>query len=477
MWQSTPMNVMDYHSTRGQAPAVGFEEALLRGLAPDGGLYVPEHWPTISSSTLAGFRGATFAEVAARLLAPYAAGAFDYKALHGLAEKAYGSFDHKAVAPLVRLGAKDFIMELHHGPTLAFKDVAMQFLGRLFDAVLERRDRRVSIIGATSGDTGAAAIEAFRGQDRVDVFILHPKGRVSEVQRRIMTSVQDENIHNIAIEGSFDDCQRIVKAMFRDQKFSESVGLGGVNSINWVRLAVQIVYYFTAIADYAADGERLSFVVPTGNFGDIFAGYAAKRMGAPMNTLCVAVNDNDILARAINTGEYQPRGVRITSSPSMDIQVASNFERLIYEAGGRNAEDTRAFIAAVDTPTGARMNPHTLAEIRRDFSAETADEHETAEAIAAHLAATDALIDPHTAVGVVALEKARLRGEIPGPAVVLSTAHPAKFPKAVKDACGREPALPNRFSDLYDRPEKLLDAANEVEAIKAIVRDRTRVGG
>ena len=368
---------MDYISTRGDAPAVGFEQALLKGLAPDGGLYVPRDWPRFSQNELNAFAELDFAAAAARILAPLAAGALSEEQLLEMAQAAFASFDDPAVvAPLFQFGEQDWLMELYHGPTLAFKDVAMQLLGRLFVDVLARRDRRVTIIGATSGDTGAAAIEAFRGQERVDVFILHPAGRVSEVQRRIMTSVEDGNIHNIAIEGSFDDCQRIVKTLLSDKPFAERYALGGVNSINWARLAVQIVYYFTTAASLGRLDLPTSYVVPTGNFGDIFAGYAAKRMGLPVDKLVIAVNENDILHRTLESGVYQSRGVKATNAPSMDIQIASNFERLVYEAGGRDAEAVKAFIEASLSQEGATLAPHALEAIRSDFTSARADEDE-----------------------------------------------------------------------------------------------------
>ena len=467
---------MDYISTRGDAPAVGFEQALLKGLAPDGGLYVPRDWPRFSQNELNAFAELDFAAAAARILAPLAAGALSEEQLLEMAQAAFASFDDPAVvAPLFQFGEQDWLMELYHGPTLAFKDVAMQLLGRLFVDVLARRDRRVTIIGATSGDTGAAAIEAFRGQERVDVFILHPAGRVSEVQRRIMTSVEDGNIHNIAIEGSFDDCQRIVKTLLSDKPFAERYALGGVNSINWARLAVQIVYYFTTAASLGRLDLPTSYVVPTGNFGDIFAGYAAKRMGLPVDKLVIAVNENDILHRTLESGVYQSRGVKATNAPSMDIQIASNFERLVYEAGGRDADAVKAFIEASLSQEGATLAPHALEAIRSDFTSARADEDEIRGAIKAFYETQDMLIDPHTAIGVVAMQKARASGALTGPAVTLSTAHPAKFPEAVEGACGRYPDLPPRFGDLYERAERLLTADNSADAIKAVIADKAAI--
>ncbi len=468
---------MDYISTRGEAPSVGFEEALLTGLAPDGGLYVPKVWPSFSAEVIAAMEGQSFDEVAAQILAPFAADAMDIEQLRALTKAAYSSFSDPRVAPLTSLSDDDYLMELYHGPTLAFKDVAMQLLGQLFGHALEKRDERVTIIGATSGDTGAAAIEAFRGQDRVDVFIFHPEGRVSEVQRRIMTSVQDANVFNIAVEGDFDDCQRIVKSLFADRPLAEKLSLSGVNSINWVRLAVQIVYYFTTHAALVGKGgEALSYVVPTGNFGDVFAGYAAKRMGLPVNKLCVAVNDNDILDRTLRSGRYERRGVVKTTSPSMDIQVASNFERLVFEASGRNSEIVKSFISGVEKSEGAALPSDVLTEIQKDFISGRVDEGEVTEAIEYYWRKYNQLIDPHTAVGLAAMEKARKEGALDGPVVTLSTAHPAKFPEAVEAASGQVPQLPAHFSDLYQREERCQKAPNDVQAIKEILLSSARAG-
>lgn len=465
---------MQYVSTRGRAPQVGFEQVLLDGLAPDGGLYVPVSWPRLSEHDTATLLSAPFAEAAAQIVARFAGDAVSLEDLRAMAARAYAGFDHPDTAPVSSYGDERWLLELYHGPTLAFKDVAMQFLGQLFEHVLAKRGGRLTIIGATSGDTGAAAIEAFAGLDRVDVFILHPKGRVSDVQRRIMTSVLSENIYNIAIDGTFDDCQRIVKTLFADRPFAEGVSLGGVNSINWIRLAVQIVYYFTAPHMTGVKDAPLSFSVPTGNFGDIFAGYAAKRMGAPVDKLIVAVNENDILHRALATGEYAARNVIQTTSPSMDIQVASNFERLMFEAGGRDHTLVEQFIAAIDAGQGAHIDPETLAVMRQDFVSARAGETEIAAAIKGFHNAQKRLIDPHTAVGVVCADKVRADGVVQGPVVTLSTAHPAKFPEAVAAASGETPSLPAHLHDLYERPEKCVTIENDAAAIKAYILNHTR---
>ena len=471
---------MEFISTRGKSPKVGFEQALLEGLAPDGGLYVPTIWPLVDQKTQDWMAEASFAEVAALIISKFSGDAFDYNALLPLAEKAYGSFSHPQTTPVSRFGeqgAQDWLLELYHGPTLAFKDVAMQFLGQLFASVLKRQNKRVTIIGATSGDTGAAAIEAFRGLEQVDVFILHPHGRVSDVQRRIMTSVNEPNIFNIAVDGTFDDCQRIVKELFADRPLTEQLSLGGVNSINWVRLAVQIVYYFTTAAALKEQTSKLSFVAPTGNFGDIFAGYAAKKMGAPIDRLCIAVNDNDILYRAITTGRYQPLGVKQTTSPSMDIQVASNFERLIFEASGRDASVAQHFVDAVGTPEGATIPAGVLDAIAQDFIAEKATEAEVAEIILDFSKGENRLIDPHTAVGIAAMRKARAAETLTSAVVTLSTAHAAKFPDSVEAAAGARPSLPSQFSDLNDRPETCMSAPADRQAIKDILMTHAKAAG
>ena len=465
---------MKYISTRGAASAVGFERVLLEGLAPDGGLYVPHTWPAFDREEIDAFEGITFAQAAAQVIAKFAGDAVPVETLIALAERAYATFDREEVAPVIPFGDEDWLMELYFGPTLAFKDVAMQYLGQLFAHVLEGTGERVTIIGATSGDTGAAAIEAFRGLDNVDVFILHPHKRVSEVQRRIMTSVIEPNIVNIAVEGDFDDCQAIVKELFADRPFAERLSLGGVNSINWVRLAVQVVYYFTTAAALGRLSEPTSFVVPTGNFGDIFAGYAAKRMGLPIDKLCVAVNDNDILHRALSSGVYRPLGVKQTTSPSMDIQVASNFERLVFEASGRDHEIVKDFIAGARSADGATIPAPVLNEIRRDFLSATVGEDEISRTIAEFQARHDLLIDPHTAVGVAAMTSLRASGVLTRPAVTLATAHPAKFPEAVTAASGRAPVLPARFADLYERREECLTAAASADAIKTILIEKAR---
>lgn len=465
---------MKYISTRGLAPAVDFEGALLAGLAPDGGLYMPESWPHFSIEEARAIGSLPYAQAAAEILSRFAGESFTKSELAAMTSEAYASFTEKSVAPVVPLGgaqgSEDYMLELFHGPTLAFKDFAMQILGRLFDAALERRGEHLTIIAATSGDTGSAAIEALKPCSRVNVVVLHPEGRVSAVQQRMMTSVIAPNVMNVAVKGSFDDAQAIVKILFADEAFVGEVHLSGVNSINWARLAAQTVYYFTAWAKVAEFGEEVSYVVPTGNFGDIFAGYAAKKMGLPIKTLAVAANANDILHRAIAKGDYTPGDVKPTASPSMDIQVASNFERLLFEAKHRDAGALRAAMEGFAKNKGMKIDAETLAAIREDFVSDAVSMEETLAEIARHYKETGELIDPHTAVGRAAAIRLRETGVLSGKVITLSTAHPAKFPEAVKEATGETPALPDFYADLFDRPEQMKRAPAEAEAVKTLIR-------
>jgi threonine synthase len=462
---------MEYISTRGAARAVDFEGALLAGLAPDGGLYMPVHWPPLSAKEARAIGEKPYADAAAHILELFAGDTFDAADLKTMASEAYGGFDDPAVAPLRQVGDEDYILELFHGPTLAFKDFAMQVLGRMFDVALERRNETLTIIVATSGDTGSAAIEALKSCARVNVVVLHPEGRVSDVQRRMMTSVIAPNVCNVAVDGSFDDCQAIVKSLFADEAFVRDVRLGGVNSINWARLAAQTVYYFTACASVAEGDEPVNFVVPTGNFGDVFAGYAAKRMGLPVARLGVAANANDILHRAISAGDYTPHGVKPTASPSMDIQVASNFERLLFEAKGRDHDALRSGMESFACEKSMKIDVETLAAIREDFVSAAVTQEETLNEIARHEKATGDLIDPHTAVARSAAIRLRDEGALSGKVVTLSTAHPAKFPDAVKQATGRTPELPERYADLFERPEDMRKAPADPAAIKTIISE------
>ena len=461
---------MQYVSTRGDAPRLGFQDVLLAGLASDGGLYLPESWPAFSQDTIAGLAGKPYAQIAQTVLWPFVEGEIEQQAFVDMVEAAYATFRHPAVAPLVQTGSNDWILELFHGPTLAFKDVAMQLLARLMDHVLAERNQRATIVGATSGDTGGAAIEAFRGRDNTDIFILFPKGRVSPVQQRQMTGVDDANVHALAVEGNFDDCQALVKAMFNDQSFRTKVGLSGVNSINWARVMAQTVYYFSAAANLGAPAREISFCVPTGNFGDIFAGYCAKRMGLPIDQLVIATNRNDILVRTLETGRYEVTGVSPTISPSMDIQVSSNFERLIWEACGRDSAAVSTMMAGLVQSGAFSLPGSALASIRDEFSAGRADEAETTSMIQTMLADTGYLADPHTAVGAHVAASHRSRA----PMVTLATAHPAKFPDAVEAACGRRPALPDWLGDLMDRKERFATVSNDLAAIQSYVLEHGR---
>jgi threonine synthase len=459
---------MKYVSTRGEAPELGFIDAMLAGLARDGGLYVPKRWPVLARKEMAALAGRPYGDVAKHVLAPFVASEIAPDRFGAMIEEAYATFRHPAVAPLVQIAPNLFALELFHGPTLAFKDVAMQLLARMMDHALAGRGRRATIVGATSGDTGGAAIEAFGGRDRTDIFILFPQGRVSEVQRRQMTTGGHANAHAIAVNGDFDDCQALVKALFNDHAFRDRTGLSGVNSINWARIMAQIVYYFTSALSLGAPAREVSFAVPTGNFGDIFAGYAAKRMGLPVSRLTIATNANDILARALASGRYSVAGVQATTSPSMDIQVSSNFERLLFEATGRDAASVRAMMASLAQSGGFTIAPAALAAIRAEFSAGSADDAQTAAMIRECLAASGYLADPHTAVGL------RVAAQASGsaPVVALATAHPAKFPEAVRAACGVAPALPPHLGGLLTANERFATINNDVNALKSFIQSR-----
>ncbi|MVA24623.1 threonine synthase [Agrobacterium vitis] len=464
---------MDFISTRGEAPALNFCDALLAGLARDGGLYLPREWPKMRKRDIRALRGKTYQEVAFAVLKPFVDGEIKDEALQAMIHDAYATFRHPAVAPLVQTGPNSYILELFHGTTLAFKDVAMQLLGRLMDHVLRERGQRATIVGATSGDTGGAAIDAFAGLDNIDMFILFPKGKVSPVQQRQMTTSKAGNVRAVAIEGNFDDCQDLVKAMFNHVAFRDKVQLSGVNSINWARIMAQVVYYFTAALSLGGPDRKISFTVPTGNFGDIFAGYVAREMGLPIDKLVIATNDNDILARTLKTGRYEMRGVMATSSPSMDIQISSNFERLLFEASDRNAGEIRSQMASLKQSGAFEIKPEALKTIRKLFRAGRATEKEVAKTIATTLAETGYLLDPHTACGVVVASKFE---KPQSPMVTLATAHPAKFPAAVKSASGIDPALPTWLADLMDREERFDVLAGELDVVEAFISAHSRAG-
>jgi len=462
---------MQYVSTRGTAPKLQFCDAVLAGLANDGGLYLPESWPQMSTEEIAALANRPYRDVAFEIISRFVGGEISDPDLNAMISDAYRPFRHLSVAPLVELEPGHFILELFHGPTLAFKDIAMQLLARIMDKILDDRGQRATIVGATSGDTGSAAIEAFRGRANTDIFILHPFERVSEVQRRQMTTVLDENVHNIAIKGSFDDCQNITKAMFNNSAFRSEVQLSGVNSINWGRIVSQIVYFFTAATALGAPHRKVSFTVPSGNFGDIFAGYAAKRMGLPIERLIIATNSNDILNRTLKTGTYEMSQVVHTASPSMDIQISSNFERLLFEASGRDHDMVLAMMNSLKQSGSFELDAVTRRNILRDFSAGVASEQETSAAISSVYAANQYLLDPHSAVGV---HVARRQKNIFNPMVTLATAHPAKFPDAVKAASGVAPQLPEWLANLHQLEERMDVLDNDQRAVEEFIRARIR---
>ncbi len=463
---------MRYVSTRGEAAPLDFVEVMLAGLARDGGLYVPESWPALGHETIAGFAGKPYAEVAVDVIRPFVGGSIADGDLARMVREAYGGFRHPATAPLVQLDSSLFVLELFHGPTLAFKDLAMQLVARLMDHALHQRSERTTIVVATSGDTGGAAAEAFKGSGQVDVVVLFPRGRISDVQQRMMTTVPDGNVHAVAIEGTFDDCQALVKAMFNHHAFRDRVRLSGVNSINWARIMAQAVYYFTAAVALGAPHRKIAFTVPTGNFGDVYAGYVAARMGLPVDRLVVATNTNDILARTFTTGAYEIRDVVATMSPSMDIQVSSNFERLLFDASGRDAASVRMLMGSLAQSRRFVVSAHALKELRALFSANRADEQECAAEIRAWMKEANYCVDPHTAIALAVAEKETRDASVP--MVVLSTAHPAKFPAAVKAACGVEPPLPDWLADLSKRKERVTVLPADQVAVERFVASASR---
>lgn len=465
-----------YISTRGGGEAQTFEQVLLSGLAPDGGLYVPDHWPQIDVKAL---KGKSYCEIALEVMYPFVEGCIPRADFQKIIEETYGPkfFRSKDVTPLHHLkgyqGDQLYVMEQFHGPTIAFKDVALQLLGRLFDYVLEKQDRRITIVGATSGDTGSAAIEGCKNSNRIDIFILYPKGRVSDVQRKQMTSVKADNVHNIALHGAFDDCQNMVKAMFNDADFRRSVNLSAVNSINWARIMAQIVYYFTTALKLGAPERGVSFVVPTGNFGNVFAAYCAKNMGLPIKELCISTNKNDILTRFFETGEMKMEEGHATLSPSMDIQISSNFERFLFDLVDRDSDRLRALMRTFKDSGHFTLDDEMMSKAREQFSAARADDAQTLALIKECYDASGYILDPHTAVGL-----AGVKNMVDGSddkIVLLATAHPAKFPDAVEKAIGQRPALPEHLSDLMDREEFMTEQPNDLDAVENFVREHTRV--
>ncbi len=458
---------MNYISTRGQAPILRFEDAMMTGLARDGGLYVPDAVPVMTQARIAALAGLSYEETAFAVMRPYLGDAFGDDEFRGLIAKAYAGFTHPARAPLKQLAANHFLLELFHGPTLAFKDFAMQLIGQMMQAALAKSGQRITIVGATSGDTGSAAIEAFRGLSNVEVFILFPHGRVSEVQRRQMTTPTEANVHALAMDGDFDDCQARVKDMFNDFAFRDGVRLAGVNSINWARVLAQVVYYFSAAVSLGAPHRAVSFTVPTGNFGDIFAGYIARKMGLPIEKLVIATNQNDILHRALTSGDYTPTGVQPSISPSMDIQVSSNFERALFDAYGRDGGAVTALMT--DLKSGSfHISQGALHLLRDTFASGRVSEDETRAIIARVHAQTGEVLCPHSAVGVQVAEQ-HLGAT---PMITLATAHPAKFPDAVQAAMGHRPALPPHLAAMATAPERLTRVPNDLAALQTLIRER-----
>ncbi len=458
---------MKYVSTRGNAPKLSFEEAMLTGLARDGGLYVPQRVAERRPDEIAALPGMSYEEIAYWVIKPFVGESFGDDELREIIARAYAGFGHAARAPLVQLGPNHFLLELFHGPTLAFKDFAMQLIGQMFQTALARRGERICIVGATSGDTGSAAIEAFRGLENVDVFILFPDGRVSDVQRRQMTTPTEANVHALAIDGTFDDAQARLKDMFNHFEFRDAVKLAGVNSINWARVLAQVVYYFTAATSLGAPLRPVSFTVPTGNFGDIFAGYIARKMGLPIEKLVIATNQNDILHRTLATGAYTTAEVVPSLSPSMDIQVSSNFERVLFDAYGRDGVTVADQMADL-ARGGFTISQGAIDYLRAQFASGRASEEETLATIREIFETTGEVLCPHTAVGV------KVASEHLGttPMITLATAHPAKFPDAVKQASGQDAPLPPRMADLFDRPERMTHVPNDLAALEALIRER-----
>ncbi len=464
---------MQYISTRGQAPNLDFEDVLMTGLARDGGLYVPADWPVFDRTAIAGLAGRAYVDAAAAVMQPFAGECLPQEEFRRIIGQAYAAFAHPAVTPLVQLGPNLWLLELFHGPTLAFKDLAMQLLGLLMDRSLERSGSRATILAATSGDTGAAAVEAFKDREAIDLFVLFPEGRISPAQRCQMTTSGAANVYPVAVKGTFDDCQDFVKAMFNDVAFRDAMWLSAVNSINWARVMAQVVYYFTAAAALGSPHRSMRFTVPTGNFGDIFAGYAAMRCGLPVTRLTVATNTNDILARTIATGRYEPRGVVATASPSMDIQVSSNFERLIFEACGRDAGRVRGLMADFAEKGAFTLSDAELAAVRAHFSAHRVDEAETEAAIARTWREAGYLADPHTAVGLAAA--AREENAPASPMIVLATAHPAKFPAAMEKAVARLATVPERLQKVLSGDERYATLDGNADAVRRFITERARI--
>ena len=465
---------MKYISTRGNAPKLAFDDVLLTGLARDGGLYLPETWPSFSADDLAEMKGMSYVELAVKVMLPFVEDVVSREELTAIVADTYGAFDTDDVAPLVKLNDNEYVLELFHGPTLAFKDYALQFLGRMFDHVLAKRDAKLTIAGATSGDTGSAAIEACRDRDNIEIFILHPSGKVSEVQRRQMTTVLSDNVHNIALAGNFDDCQNTVKALFADEAFRDAVNLGAVNSINWARIMAQVVYYFWAGLKAGAPDTTVAFSVPTGNFGNVFAGYVAKQMGLPISQFVIGSNANDILTRFIESGRMESQGVVETTSPSMDIQISSNFERFMFELLERDSSALNDAMEEFKETGHFSVTDAFMERLKTIMDGERFDNAGTAQLIGDVHKETGYLLDTHSAIGVGAARAKRADASVP--MISLATAHPAKFPDAVEAASGVHPELPPHLSDLYEREERY-DELPGSEAVKGYIETTLKERG
>ncbi len=465
---------MEYISTRAQqgTESIGFCDAILSGLAKDGGLYVPQVWPQFSKNELKAMQGLSYNEIALKVISPFVGDEISQSDLTRMIDEAYASFNHKAIAPITQLDENNWVLELFHGPTLAFKDVAMQLIARLMDYILADRGERATLVAATSGDTGGAAIEAFKGRDNIDVFVLFPHGRVSNVQQRQMTTSHDDNVHALAIEGNFDDCQSIVKAMFNHHEFRDGMKLCGANSINWGRIMAQTVYYFTSAIALGAPDRAISFTVPTGNFGDIFAGFIAKQMGLPIEQLVIASNENDILVRTLQTGTYKKDGVQPTTSPSMDIEISSNFERLLFDKCGRNSDEINSAMGSLAQAGEFTIAAPTLEGIKQDFAADKTDESACQATIKDVFTNNAMMIDPHTAVAVYV---AKQHQKAQTPMITLSTAHPAKFPDAVKAASGIEPELPEALKPMMTKEERFNVLGNSAFAVETFIKENSRI--
>ncbi|MBQ0799898.1 MAG: threonine synthase [Porticoccaceae bacterium] len=467
---------MKYISTRGGTAAQNFDDVVLTGLAPDGGLFVPQTVPEFSAEEIASWKGLSYGELAYKVMAPFVGDSIPEVELKRIIDASYNddTFRHRAIAPLVQSGHNEWVLELFHGPTLAFKDFALQFLGHLLDYILGQRDQKVVIMGATSGDTGSAAIEGCRRCKNIDMFILHPHQRVSDVQRRQMTTVLEDNIHNIALEGNFDDCQRMVKASFGDQSFlPEGRQLVAVNSINWARIMAQIVYYFWAALAVGAPHRPVSFAVPTGNFGDIFAGYLARKMGLPIEQLVIGTNANDILHRVISGNDYSQHALQHTLSPSMDIMVSSNFERLLFDLYGRDGVALNQLMSSLERDEGVSLKPDALQQAKTVFASHRLDDAGTIDIIRSEYEASDYLLDPHSAIGVAAGR--HCRKNLNTPMIALATAHPAKFPEAViKAGYPHNPPLPHHMADLFDREERVQILKNDRGIVQQFIADNLR---